>query len=108
MTALDLTVPAQLMLALLPELVLMGGAMLVLLWAGWRRESDGHQRAIGWASLALVVITAVAVVWSSRQFAPTTAGPIAIDSFRWMMDLVILLGTGLTIALAMDENRREV
>lgn len=107
MTALDLNQPSQLMMALLPELVLMGGAMLILLWAGWVRETDDHQRKIGWASLVLVVITAGSVVWSYRRFAPTTAGPIAIDTFRWMIDIVILLGTGLAIALAMDENRNE-
>jgi NADH-quinone oxidoreductase subunit N len=107
MRTLELTHPSQLMMALLPELVLMGGAMLILLWAGWKRESDNHQRTIGWASLALVVITTAAVHWSSREFAASTGGPIAIDNFRWMIDIVILLGTGLTIALAMDENRRE-
>ncbi len=107
MRVLDLANPGQLMMALAPELVLMGGAMLVLLWAGWKRESDGHQRAIGWASLALVAITAAVVYWSSSEFAASTNGPIAIDNFRWMMDAVILLGTWLTIGLSMDENRRE-
>jgi len=107
MTPLDLALPSQLMLALVPEIVLIGGAMLILLWAGWKRESDNHQRVIGWASLALVVVTTAAVVWSYRRFAPSTAGPIAIDNFRWMIDIIILVGTGLTIALAMDENRRE-
>ena len=107
MRTLDLGNPGQLMMALVPELVLMGGAMLILLWAGWKRESDEHQRRIGWASLTLVVITAGAVYWSSTQLATAINGPIAIDNFRWMMDVVILLGTGLTIALAMDENRRE-
>src|SRR5258708_10041243 len=107
MRVLDLANPGQLMMALAPELGLMGGAMLVLLWAGWKRESDGHQRAIGWASLALVAITAAVVYWSSSEFAASTNGPIAIDNFRWMMDAVILLGTWLTIGVSMDENGRE-
>src|SRR4051812_22880952 len=107
MTTLDLTQASQLMQGLIPELVLMGGSMLILLWAGWRRDSDAHQRTIGWASLALVIITAATVIWSYDRFKSTGAGPIAIDSFRWMIDLVILLGTALTIALGMDDNRRE-
>ena len=107
MTALDLTKPSQLMMALVPELVLMGGAMIILLWAGWKRDSDKHQRTIGWASLALVVVTAAAVFWSYGRFTSSADGPIAIDSFRWMMDLIILLGTGLTIALGIDDNSRE-
>ena len=47
MTTLDLAIPAQLMLALVPDLVLMGGAMLLLLVAAWRPESDdasAHRR----------------------------------------------------------------
>ena len=43
----DLGVPAQLMAALLPDLTLMGGAILLLLAAAWRPESDDHQRLIG-------------------------------------------------------------
>src|SRR5205085_3696281 len=34
------------------------------------------------------------------------AGPIALDNFRWMVDVVVLLGTAFTIALAMDDNAR--
>src|SRR5205085_624406 len=34
-------------------------------------------------------------------------GPIAVDNYRWMVDIVILLGTMLTIMLAIDDNDRE-
>ena len=40
----DLNLAAQLTSALGPDLLLMGGAMALLLWSGWRRESDEHQR----------------------------------------------------------------
>ena len=46
MTPLDLSIPLQLTTALGPDLVLMGGAMLMLLWAAWRPESAAHQRAV--------------------------------------------------------------
>jgi NADH-quinone oxidoreductase subunit N len=109
MSPLDLSKPASLMLALLPELILMGGAMLILLWAGWRKESDAHQRNIGAASLVLVAITIGAVIWSINGLGPAVVGgPITVDNFRWAMDIVILLGAGLTIALSMDDNRREL
>ncbi len=49
--ALDLSIPAQLTLALVPDLVLMGGAMLLLVWAAWKSDSDRHQRTIGMASI---------------------------------------------------------
>jgi NADH-quinone oxidoreductase subunit N len=109
MTPLDLSVPSSLMLAIVPELVLMGGAMLILLWAGWKKDSDAHQRNIGAASLVLVALTIGAVVWSmSRVTSVLPGGPVTADNFRWAMDIVILLGAGLTIMLSMDDNRREM
>lgn len=109
MNVLDLSNPGSLMLAILPELVLMGGAMLILLWAGWRKDSEGHQRSVGIASLVLVALTLGAVIWSMLQRTQTLpGGPVVIDTFRWGMDVVILVGAGLTIALSIDDNRREV
>ena len=52
----DLANPAHLSAALLPDLVLMGGAMLLLLVAVWRRESAGHQRIVGVLSIGLSVV----------------------------------------------------
>ncbi len=57
----DLSMPAQLTSALGPDLLLMGGAMVLLIWAGWRRESDEHQRSVGLLSLGLCVLTMLAV-----------------------------------------------
>ena len=104
-THLDVLVPAQLTLALVPDLVLMGGAMLLLVWAAWRPDSDSHQRSVGIASIILSGITLVLVLnWAGRYDAGP--GPIAIDNFRWLMDVVILLGTVFAIALSMDDNMR--
>jgi NADH-quinone oxidoreductase subunit N len=102
---LDLSVPVQLTLALVPDLVLMGGAMLLLLWAAWRPDSDRHQRTIGMASIALLGVTMLlTLMWAARFLA--LPGPIALDNFRWFADIVILLGTVFTIALSMDDNMR--
>ena len=109
MTPLDLSVPSSLMLAIVPELVIMGGSMILLLWAGWQKDSEAHQRNIGAASLVLVALTIGAVLWSANRFTSVVSGgPVTIDNFRWAMDIVILLGAGLTIALGMDDNRREM
>src|SRR3954470_17749425 len=104
-TRLDVSIPAQLTLALVPDLVLMGGAMLLLVWAAWRPDSDEHQRAVGMASIVLAGLTLVlALNWAGRYQA--TPGPIAVDNFRWLIDVVILLGTVFAIALSMDDNMR--
>jgi NADH-quinone oxidoreductase subunit N len=104
-TTLDLSVPTQLTLALVPDLVLMGGAMILLLVAAVRRDSQAHQRTVGIASIVLCGITMLLTLnWANRFTA--TPGPIAVDNFRWLMDIVILLGTVFTIALSMDDNMR--
>src|SRR3954463_13289298 len=100
-TSLDVSIPSHLTLALVPDLVLMGGAMLMLLWAAWRPDSQEHQRRVGLASIVLAGITMVLTIqWAGRFDAGL--GPIALDNFRWYTDIVILLGTVFTIALSMD------
>ncbi|MGK2933823.1 MAG: NADH-quinone oxidoreductase subunit N [Gemmatimonadaceae bacterium] len=107
MKTLDLAVPSQLMTALAPDIALMVGAMGLLLWAAWGRESVQRQRAVGVASMILCVVVAAMVVYFMRQDAAVGPGPIAMDGFRWTTDLVLLLATFATIALSMDYNERE-
>ena len=107
MQPLDLSVPAQLMTALGPDLVLIGGAMILLLWAAWRPDSAAHQRAVALASI-VVAIAAGGVVWMYLLKGYTaTIGPVAVDNFRWMADLIILTGTVFAIALAREDNDRQ-
>jgi NADH-quinone oxidoreductase subunit N len=102
----DLAIPSQLTAALIPDLILMGGAMILLLVAVWRRESPEHQRRVGLLSIALSVITLVAVWVMMNRVPSATDGPIAVDNFRWMVDIVILLGTIGALALGIDDNDR--
>ena len=44
MERLDLSVPLNLTIALGPDLFLIAGAMVLLLWAAWRPDSAAHQR----------------------------------------------------------------
>jgi len=104
---LDLAQPLQLTAALIPDLVLMGGAMLLVIAAAWRPDSSPHQRAIGWASLIVTLLTLAAVIYFLIGGYGAGPGPIAVDNYRWMVDIVILLGTMLTIMLAIDDNDRE-
>jgi NADH-quinone oxidoreductase subunit N len=103
----DLTVPSQLTLALLPDLVLAVGAMGLLLWAAWRPESEGHQRRVALGAIVVTVLAIAAVV--AYMLAGVTAGPgvIAVDNFRWACDLIILAATLVAVALSLDYSRRE-
>jgi NADH-quinone oxidoreductase subunit N len=102
---LDLSLPLHLTIALGPDLLLMVGATLLLIWAAWRPDSTAHQRSVGAACLVVTALALAACIWYMRRFS-ATPGPIAVDNFRWMADIVILLGTMFAIALSMDDNER--
>ena len=107
MTKFDLSIPSQLTAALAPDIFLMAGAMVLLLWAAWGRESVARQRAVGAASMVLCVLVAAGVGYFMWLDATVGPGPIAMDGFRWTADLILLLATFATIALSMDYNERE-
>jgi NADH-quinone oxidoreductase subunit N len=103
----DLSMPAQLTSALGPDLLLMGGAMILLLWSGWRPESDAHQRSVGILSIVLCILTMVAVGYYAYRGYTASNGAIAVDNFRWAADEIFLIATIGTIAMSLDYNRRE-
>ena len=107
METLNLTVPVQLTIALGPDLFLMAGAMILLLWAAWRPDSAAHQRAVGAGSIVVAALTGGVVWWYMQRGYSAAPGPVAIDNFRWIADLVILVGTIFAIALARDDNDRQ-
>src|SRR6266545_747852 len=96
---LNLAIPSQLMTALGPDLLLMGGAMLLLLWSAWRPESETNQRQIGVASIILCVSVMVSIGYYIAKADTAGGGVIALDNFRWSADLVFLVATIATIAL---------
>ena len=103
----DLSIPAQLSLALLPELVLSAGAMLLLLVAAWGKETPERARTVGVLGILLSVITMAIVVWMWVSGAKATPGIIAVDNFRWATDIVVLIATIITIALGIDYDHVE-
>jgi NADH-quinone oxidoreductase subunit N len=103
----DLGTPLGLTLALGPDLVVAVGAMLLLIWAGWRPDSATHQRAVGGGGIVVAVLGLAASIYYLTRGFTATEGPIAVDNFRWMMNAIILVGTIAAIALAMDDNARQ-
>ena len=104
---LDLSIPGHLSLALAPDLFLFGGAILLMLWAAWRPESDRHQRSVGMGSLVLTVGVLVAVIFVATRQWVAGNGVIAVDAFRWASDIVFLVATLIAIGLSIDYNTRE-
>jgi NADH-quinone oxidoreductase subunit N len=103
----DVSIPGQLMSALGPDLLLMGGAMILLLWSAWKPESDSLQRNIGVASIVLCITVIASIAFYVADRSTSLPGIIAVDNFRWTADIVFLLATMGTIALSMDYNSRE-
>ncbi len=103
---LDLSIPSQLMTAFAPDILLMLGAMVLLLWSAWRPESEHHQRNVGVAAIVLCVTVIVTIGFYMARADTVTIGVIAVDNFRWTADIVFLLATIGTIGLSMDYNAR--
>ena len=104
---LDLSQPRDLTQAIAPDLLLCAGAMLLLLYAAWKPESEAHQRKVGFGSMIVAIITLIAVVFVGSSGWNATGGPVAVDGFRWAADVIFLLATIIAIGLSMDYNARE-
>jgi NADH-quinone oxidoreductase subunit N len=104
---IDVSLPGGLTFALAPDLVLMGGAMILMLWAAWRPDSASHQRSVGIGSLVVTLITVAVVIWFAASGATARPGIVAVDGFRWGADLIFLLATLIAIAVSIDYNTRE-
>jgi len=103
----DLSIPSQLTLALGPDLLLLAGAMVLMLVAAWRSESAAHQRTVGLASMALLLVVLGTVLFVATRNLSAADGVIAVDGFRWAADSLFLLASLLAIALSIDYNARE-
>jgi len=103
----DLSIPSQLAGALLPDLILVIGAMLLLLVAVWGKESLQRARIIGLLSIAVCLITFASIVWIWHARATASAGIIAVDGFRWATDCIVLAATIIAATLMIDYSERE-
>ena len=105
---LDLTLYNELLLAFLPELVLTGWTLIVLLFVAWRHETTRDLRIAGWLTLAGIVSSAVATwwLWWNRTGVQGLA-MIAADDFRWVSDWLFLAAAGLTVLLSFAYLERE-
>ena len=109
MGALDLTTPLGATLALLPECVLTGWTLVVLLYIAWRHQTERHSRTAGWLSLVGVVLAgqALAVLWLLDARAAGTPHMTALDSYRFGGAAVILVITAATILLSIRYLARQ-
>jgi NADH-quinone oxidoreductase subunit N len=109
MTRLDLSTPWGVTLALLPEVVLSGWALIVLLVVAWRHRTAEDSRLAGWLSLVGVILSgaALAALWVNGVAPEGLAQMVALDPFRYGVAAIALLSAGVTILLSLGYLERE-
>jgi NADH-quinone oxidoreductase subunit N len=106
---IDLSGPGGLALAVLPELVLAGWSVVLMLVVAWRHKTEGDQRLVGQlAVLGLVVTLSVVLGFWVRDVSPAGHEAwIALDRFRYLADTIFLLGAILAALLSLGYLGRE-
>jgi len=106
--AIDLSTAGGLTLALLPELVLTGWALVLLLVVGWRHRNDADQAMTGQLALLALLSTVLVLLWLWGRGAYTVEPHmIVLDAFRYGTALVFLLGAILAVMLSLHYLERE-
>jgi len=109
--SLDPAVYGDLLLSLLPELVLTGWALVLLLFVAWRHRTARDLRIAGWLTLVALLSTAIAVWWlwwnRAALRGPGLVAMVALDDFRWVADWVFLGAAALTVLISFAYLERE-
>ena len=104
---LDLLHPGGLTTALIPDIVLAVGTMILLVYGAAVTPTPALQRRVGIGSVVVLALTFAAVVLVALRGYTAAGGPIAVDNFRWAADGVLLIGALLTILIAIEFQERE-
>jgi NADH-quinone oxidoreductase subunit N len=106
---LDLKTPLGVTLALLPEITLTVGAMVVLLVNAWKNGTARDSRLSGYLALASLVPSAIAlgILWLGGAHAEGAAYMVALDPYRFAALALILAATAGTILLSLGYLERE-
>jgi NADH-quinone oxidoreductase subunit N len=109
MMPLDLRSPWGVTLALLPEIALCAGALVVLLVNAWRHQTARDSRISGYVALASLVPSAIALVmlWTGGARPEGAPFMVAVDGFRFAALALILVATAGTILLSLGYLERE-
>jgi NADH-quinone oxidoreductase subunit N len=110
MIQLDLSTPEGITLGLLPEILLSGWALIVLLVASWRHGTAEDSRLAGWLSFAGVALGGAGLAWLwINDVSPLgLAQMMALDPFRYGAGAIILISAGATILLSLGYLEREL
>ena len=86
------------LLPVAPELLLAGGAMLLLMIGVFRGETTAN--AIDVAAVVLLIIVGLAVVWLPSGTLVTFGGSFVVDGFARFLKLLALAGSAIAIVMS--------
>jgi NADH-quinone oxidoreductase subunit N len=109
MRPLDVRLPLDAAIALLPEILLAVGACAVLLVNAWRHRDAADSRLAAWISLASLVPSGAALAWLWMNDGRSAGDPfmVGLDGFRYIALALILVATAGAIALSLGYLERE-
>ena len=85
---------------LLPELVLVVGAMVLLMAGAFGRESEGASELVGWSAVFVLGLAGVVLGRQSGIVAPLFDGAFAPDGFARFAKMLILIGSAVTLLMS--------
>jgi NADH-quinone oxidoreductase subunit N len=109
MNQLDLSTPQGITLGLLPEILVCGWALIVLLVASWRHGTAEDSRLAGWLSFTGIALggAGLAWLWLNNVSPLGLAQMMALDPFRYAAAAIVLVSAGATILLSLGYLERE-
>jgi NADH-quinone oxidoreductase subunit N len=97
--------PVPSVLPALPEMVLAGSAMALLIFGAFR--SNGSAREVSWlAVVALIVVLVIALLGGGNR-SVAFYGMFVTDSFALFMKSLVLIGSAVTILMGLRYNESE-
>jgi NADH-quinone oxidoreductase subunit N len=89
----------------IPEMVLAAGAMALLMYGVFRKESPTAH--VAWGVVVLFVVTAFLVMGQGDLATTTFSGQFSVDPFTRFVKLLILLGAAAAVIMSLTFIRRE-
>jgi NADH-quinone oxidoreductase subunit N len=89
-----------------PELIVLGGALLLLMWGVFRPESEREAETIGWGAVVVLFVAGFALV-QGVDTARLFGGAFIVDQFARIMKLLTLAGAAGALILAFDDMREK-
>ena len=109
MNRIDLASPVGVAIALLPEILLTGWALIVLLVVSWRHRTAQDSRLAGWLSLVGLLFSgaALAALWVGGASPDGLPQMVALDPFRYGAAAIALLAAAGTVLISLGYLERE-